>query len=139
MLKHDFYQVAPKVIRSMSEDQICDYIISHKGILPCLSLADSMVRRNLGRIDNRQFNAFDLSTYAKGKMKIFSDFVNTHAEIQIIGINYYGITILDSAILKTLADYHKRIHLIDFVSIEHFIRYCKNALEHEKWVVHYGV
>lgn len=139
MLTHDFYQVAPKVIRSMSEDQICDYIISHRRILPCLSLSDSVVRRNLGRIDNLKFNAFDLSTYTKGKMKIFSEFVNVHTEIQMIGINYYGITILDSAILRTLADYHKHIHLIDFIGIKYFIRYCKNALKHEKWVIHYGV
>ena len=139
MLAHDFYQIALKDIVSMSEDKILDYIIEHKKILPCMSLPDSMVRRNLGRIDNQEFKAFDLSTYTQGKMKVFSSFLNTRAEIQTIGINYYGITILDNMVLKALVDHHEHICPVDLIKLNHFLRYCKNALAHEKWIIHWGI
>ena len=139
MLVHDFYQVDPQSIAFLNEMQISNYITEQKNNLVHMSLSDNMVRRNLGRIDKVKFDALDLNTYCPKKMKFFSSFINNRTDNHTVGLNYYGITLMDRTILEKLAARQKHICFVDVFRLRAFICFCKEANENGKWVVHYGI
>ena len=139
MLTHDFYQVEPRIVDTLDEMQLCIYLSEQKGNLKHISLSDNLVRRQLGRIDDKCFDALVLDSYCSDKMKYFSCFINNLTENHTIGLNYYGITLMDKAVLEKLIAYKKHICFTDSIHLKTFKRFCKDAYEKGKWIVHFGV
>lgn len=139
MLVHDFYQVEPKKVMHLDEDKLCEYVMANKGELKHTTIPDEVVRRNLGRTDKAEFCALDIEMFAPEKMKYFSSFLNTCTENKTIGLNYYGITLMNDEVLDYLAVKRQNIYFWDRGRLRKFIRFMNDARQTQKWIVHYGI
>ena len=143
MLIHDFYQVSPQIVAARDEDGMLDYILKHRNELRKMSVSDKVVLLNLGRTDTKGWHVLELekNQFARGKMRYFSAFtaVNPFMEMKIIGICYYGETIMNHETLKELIDHPGHVRLRDIRTIRRFRAFCEDALKEGKWIVHEGV
>lgn len=141
MLIHDFYQVSPKIVQTVGEEDIYKYIKKHANELKKMSISDKVVLRNLGRTDTRDWNILecDKNHFSCGKMRYFSCFISLYVGNKIIGLDYYGITIMNHETLKEIIDNPGHVRLRDTHRIKKFQKFCKDACEEGKWIVHWGV
>ena len=143
MLIHDFYQISPQIVQTMDAEEIYDYILEHKNELRKMSISDKVVLRNLGRIDTKDWNVLECekNQFTLKKMRYFSSFtdINPYMEMKIIGLNYYGITIMNHETLKELIDNPGYVCLRDTIRIKQFQKFCADAYKEGKWIVHCGI
>ena len=94
--------------------------------------------RNIGRIDGVEwFSTRDF--YIEGKMKLFSCFMNGFHEDVDVGIDYYGLTLIDTDSIKHLLEYDTALDYRDYFSIMRFKTFCRKALLQGKWILHWGI
>lgn len=130
-LIHEFVQIAPDAVArgfDPASDDACDYCRQHPPEMRMYVLQDDVVLRNLGGSGDSP--------------RFFSSFTSRCAGEALVGLNYWGVTLLDTEVLTHLTSPPDRcgvIHPRDKYAIGLFRRFCEQTLAEGLWLVHFGI